>query len=158
MNHKSYILSHISYFIFLISCFLLLTSSAVQAAPPSNATDWELTFSDDFNGTSLDRSKWNTLYRYGTPIVNDEKQAYVDSALVFDPQVPGSLRIKATKNAALYNNDADSMPYSSGLITTESLFSQKYGYFEIRCRMPAGQGYWPAFWMRGAVPEEDGVG
>ncbi len=40
------------------------------------------------------------------------------------------------------------LPYDSGLITTFDSFKQLYGYFEIRAKMPAGQGLWPAFWMR----------
>src|SRR4029453_19238482 len=42
----------------------------------------------------------------------------------------------------LFNNE-----YISGILTTQSVFSQKYGYFEIRAKVPVGVGVWPAFWM-----------
>ena len=42
----------------------------------------------------------------------------------------------------LFNNE-----YTSGILTTQSIFSQKYGYFEIRAKIPTGKGVWPAFWL-----------
>ena len=37
--------------------------------------------------------------------------------------------------------------FTSGVLTTYCIFSQAYGYFEMRARLPAGKGLWPAFWL-----------
>jgi beta-glucanase (GH16 family) len=37
--------------------------------------------------------------------------------------------------------------YVSGVLTTQKSFFQKYGYFEIRAKIPLSVGVWPAFWL-----------
>jgi hypothetical protein len=45
-------------------------------------------------------------------------------------------------------------PYLSGMISTDRFFAQRYGYFEMRARLPGGRGIWPAFWMVAKTQEE----
>ena len=88
---------------------------------------------------------------------NGEQQIYVDpryggretTPLGLDPFKirDGILSIVASRTpphlkAVLFNNE-----YVSGILTTQSSFAQKYGYFEIRSKIPVGSGVWPAFWM-----------
>ncbi len=37
--------------------------------------------------------------------------------------------------------------YYTGMLATDQTWSQTYGYFEIRARIPRGKGHWPAFWL-----------
>jgi beta-glucanase (GH16 family) len=43
--------------------------------------------------------------------------------------------------------------YTSGMIQSTKTF--KYGYFEIKFKMPEEKGYWPAFWLYGGTPNEE---
>ena len=38
-------------------------------------------------------------------------------------------------------------PYTSGLVETKGTFAQAYGRFEVRAKLPRGQGIWPAHWL-----------
>ena len=102
---------------------------------------WKLTFEDEFNGTSLDTKKWNPNDPWGQER-NHELQAYVMNAFEVKD---GVLRIQAQRGAATYAGKPRT--YTSGMMTTYGKFSQQYGRFEIRCRVPAGKGMWPAFWL-----------
>ena len=102
---------------------------------------WKLTFHDEFDGGSLDLTKWNPQDPWGR-VRNHELQAYVKDAFhVRD----GVLQVTAEKRSAEY--DGATKQYTSGMMTTYGKFSQKYGWFEIRCRLPKGNGMWPAFWL-----------
>lgn len=102
---------------------------------------WKLTFQDEFDGTALDGQKWVRSYHHGK-IINRELQAYIPDAFVLKD---GILNIVAERKQAVY--DGKTMDYTSGVMTTCGKFSQTYGYFEARCKVPAGKGFWPAFWM-----------
>jgi beta-glucanase (GH16 family) len=41
----------------------------------------------------------------------------------------------------------DGYQYSSGMVQSYYSHTQTYGYFEMRAKLPAGQGIWPAFWL-----------
>ena len=119
----------------------LLLIIAVLAILPSVFTQtWVLTWSDEFNGPSLDTSKWT--YQVGKSQVNQELEYYTNSpqnSFIKD----GKLVIQALQQS--YNG----AQYTSARISTQNKFSTKYGKFEISAILPYGQGIWPAFWMLG---------
>ncbi|HWW00765.1 MAG TPA: glycoside hydrolase family 16 protein [Candidatus Acidoferrum sp.] len=131
----------------------MVSCSAAYGAGVVERPGWKLTFSDEFKGGSLDTNKWNPNDPLGRER-NHELQAYVNDA--FEVQ-GGMLRVKAEKREGLY--DGKQRAYTSGMMTTHGKFSQQYGRFEIRCRVPKGKGMWPAFWLlpepRGWPPEID---
>lgn len=113
----------------------------VEAAATTSST---LVWSDEFNGSSVNTSKWN--YEIGTGSWgwgNNEQQYYTnrtDNAYVSG----GALHIRAKKES--YGG----MNYTSARLITNGKFSFTYGYVEARLALPACSGIWPAFWMLGA--------
>jgi len=115
---------------------------------------YNLVFSDDFRGNSLDTSKWNSRYRWGPDwIINGERQYYVDrinqpdfghNPFEFDGE---HLTITAQRTPDHLRDKARWQPYLSGALTTHNKFTMKYGYIEMRAKMPSGRGLWPAFWL-----------
>ncbi|MEO1576973.1 MAG: glycoside hydrolase family 16 protein, partial [Pseudomonadota bacterium] len=96
--------------------------------------DWVPTFVDNFEGTSLDRTAWVS----GREILPRRIQFYDPDAVAVSD---GKLKL-----SVLHRSESD-RPYTAGTVTTQGLFKQQYGYFEIRARAPRGNGYWPAFWL-----------
>jgi beta-glucanase (GH16 family) len=122
----------------------LLVLARVAWAAPWDKPGYTITFHDEFDGTAVDPALWGERYKWGEAVINGELQAYVDDAFQFSV---GVLDIVASKRQATYAGQM--MNYASGLIA--SVHEQTYGYFEARCRMPKGQGFWPAFWLLGSV-------
>lgn len=116
----------------------LLVLGFSLASAPSSFAAWRLTFSDNFSQSSIDRSKWNLAYLYSPTIINQEQQFYSPDAITL---TQSALRITAEKVPI------GGQPYRSGVVTTLDKFSQAYGYFEVRARLPLGSGLWPAFWL-----------
>ncbi|MGH9641139.1 MAG: glycoside hydrolase family 16 protein, partial [Terriglobales bacterium] len=131
-----------------ISGILLGLASVAVAQQPSASPHWRLVWSDDFNGpngSSFDPSKW-TAEVGGSGWGNHELEYYTarkDNVFQRD----GNLVIIARREE--YTTAGTTWHYTSARLKTFGKFSQKYGRFEARIKIPAGQGMWPAFWMLG---------
>ena len=110
-------------------------------AAPASRPGWELVFDDEFDGDALDLAKWNPRDPVGRER-NHELQAYVPDAFRLSG---GVLHVVAERRQADYGGKTRG--FTSGMMTTTGKFAQRYGRFEIRCRIPAGKGLWPAFWL-----------
>ncbi|MEJ5265476.1 MAG: family 16 glycosylhydrolase [Bacteroidales bacterium] len=102
---------------------------------------YQLVWSDEFNGTSLNRDVWNVeVNDQGGG--NNELQYYTDRPENLRLE-GGNLVIEARKETYLTRN------YTSARITTQKKVSFRYGRIEARMKLPYGKGMWPAFWMLG---------
>ncbi len=107
---------------------------------------YHLTFDAEMT-TQSDMSQFINTFQNGDTRLygNLEAENYVPYD-VTDPAQPyvfanGTLTFNATPVPS------GGVPYTSGMVETYGIFQQTTGYFEIRASMPAGQGFWPAFWL-----------
>ena len=106
--------------------------------------DCVLVWSDEFDGTEVDLSKWSFMLGDGTEVGlppgwgNNELQYYqAENATV----AGGFLTITA-KEESVAGRD-----YTSARMRSLGKGDWTFGRVEMRARMPIGPGMWPAFWM-----------
>ena len=140
------------FFITFTIIFLLTPCSPAShsSSMVSDEPGWRLTFADEFEGTTLNTDVWDTCIPWWDPdyctIEDDsELQVYLPENAYLDGN--GHLMLKAQKKVV------GERSYASGMVDTYNSFSFTYGYIETRVKIPAGKGFWPAFWM---LPPNDG--
>lgn len=98
---------------------------------------YSLTFEDNFDGDTLDSTKWEKCPEQRRQDLNnywDNSMSYLDGE--------GNLIIEMS-----YDKENDR--FLSGGVRSKGRFEQAYGYFEIRCKVNSVPGYWTAFWLMG---------
>jgi beta-glucanase (GH16 family) len=133
-----------------------------RVVPSVPGTGWNLVFSDEFSGSSIDHSKWTTYLPWGGPEGNGRFHNNNYLSYIMDDDVVvsnGSLKLLTEHRDVVGPTTGTIYHYTEGLIQTAGKFSFSYGYAEIRARLPVGMGpgMWPAFWMlgNGWPPEMD---
>ena len=129
---------------------------AEQLTPITKSPNWQLVWQDEFDGEQIDLNKWSFEQNcFGGG--NNEQQCYTArpvNSFVKD----GLLTIHAQRedfSGPAANDDADdyltagtrTLPYTSARLRTKGKGDWRYGRFEIRAKLPTGQGVWPAIWM-----------
>lgn len=125
----------------------LLDSPTLQ---PSD--QWKVTWSEEFNnaaGWQPSEDTWNFAV-IGTGNGNSELQYYIDKPETVSTDGQGNLRIRADKALPGLKCWYGECKYTSARISTQNKYEVTYGRIEARLKIPAGQGFWPAFWMLGS--------
>jgi beta-glucanase (GH16 family) len=137
-----------------LAAFAFMLSLATQAG------DWKLVWSDEFNRDGLpDPTKW--AYEEGF-VRNRELQYYTADRRENARVEGGHLIIEARKEQypnARFQADAperrwqqrrEHADYTSASLNTRDPATWTYGRIEVRAKLPGGRGTWPAIWMLGA--------
>ena len=129
---------------------ILLSASLPRSAAGNRSPEkWRLVWSDEFNArnsSAVDATKWSfDIGGHGWG--NNELETYTSRASNAHVE-DGSLVITVVKET-FTGPDKITRDYTSARLLTRKKFSQQYGRFEARIKIPFGQGIWPAFWMLG---------
>ncbi len=118
-------------------------------SPQASAAAWKPVWSDEFNGPNgspVDDSKW--VSETGGGGWGNNELEYYTARVENASQQNGNLVIKVLPEKYT-GTDGVTRNYTSARLKTLGKFSQTYGRFEARIKIPFGQGIWPAFWMLG---------
>jgi hypothetical protein len=146
----------------LVSVFLLAAcvcsplpgAESPAGLPPGK---WRLVWSDEFDGTELDRTLWD----YRLHIMQTRHQTFTNAGARVEG---GLLYLDLLERDGQYYSahlqtgrnylDRPGEQYGkSGLVwpiaeMEPHRFAHKYGYYEIRCRLQRQPGWWSAFWLQ----------
>lgn len=136
---------------FALTLLLAACGGGDDSSGPEIDDSWNLVWSDEFDGTSLDLSKWSYQLGDGCDIGlcgwgNNELQWYQEDNVTVGG---GLLTIEARAENAGGRN------YTAARIRSLNQGDWTYGRVEARARLPQGQGMWPAIWM---LPSDDVYG
>jgi beta-glucanase (GH16 family) len=117
------------------------------AQKEENAPIW----ADEFNTNGApDSLKWGYDIGNGNNGWGNAEAQYYTSRPENVEVSDGTLKIKAIKED--YNGSA----YTSARLLTKGKFDFTYGRVEVRAKLPAGKGTWPAIWLLGSNVDKAG--
>ena len=118
---------------------------------------YNLMWNDEFDYTGApNSSKWHhqTYPPVGSSWFNGELQHYtarIENSYVNN----GSLKIKAIRESFRDPTSGSTKQYTAARLNSKYEF--KYGRVEVRAKLPAAQGTWPAIWTLGKNISENGA-
>jgi beta-glucanase (GH16 family) len=132
--------------------------SAAARFPHGPTGDWALRFDDEFDGTTLDQSRWNTGW-FGTGVTRAVNPAEIACYNSDNVSVTGGDLKLALRNQP-ETCAGKTQPYSGAMVNTNNKYEYTYGYAEVRMFIPATadgtMANWPVFWTNGANWPKDG--
>jgi len=112
---------------------------------PPVAGEWTKTFEENFDGSSLNLNRWNCYMEGGNPW--DRRTHFSKENLIVKN---GTLALRVAKKRGFHNDDPETKietDFATGYADTFGKWTQRYGYFESRMKLPTAKCLWPAFWL-----------
>lgn len=109
------------------------TTHPTDAPDAHPGEEWELYWSDEFEGNALNENNWSIEVGARNDCVQKRENVEVKD---------GNCYLWVKREEGKY-------AFSSGSLNSASKFSFQYGRLEFRAKMPYGQGIWPALWTMG---------
>ena len=135
----SHLIINIDNSIMKINISFLLVGLTLTACSQTNSP-WELVFEDNFNNGALDTNVWRRTYRGSADWQNTQSS---------DPRCIG-FRVGCLLLRGIVNDnlETDTAHFLTGGVITEGLKPlPSPGRYEIRARLNAARGAWPALWL-----------
>lgn len=142
----------------------------VKGHAPSVLPDgeWELVWADEFDGTELDRTKWD----FRLSMMGKRHPAWTDKGVQLDGKSnavfsvileegkPVSSQLQTGYNFMDEPVEKETMEVAEGVHDhirwpigklKESMFTHSYGYYECRFKFQRKEGWWTAFWLQSPI-------
>ncbi|GJM24423.1 MAG: hypothetical protein DHS20C16_08380 [Phycisphaerae bacterium] len=126
---------------------VVIDDASMQSDSPPNA-EWDLFWADEFDGSTIDTSKWRVEDIH--QVKNNELQYYApDDVYLTNVDSKDVLTLRSqqrTMSGFDSNGNFGTWSYTSGLVDTRDRFAMVYGRLEVGAQLPATKGMWPAHW------------
>jgi len=144
-----------------------VASVAPFGLPDAEAAKWKLTFSDEFDADNIDTNKWYSGYRNGQfeyyqRIGAKHPGAYTSPECNYEIS-NGTLKLRIDENSpkrpyvgsscvSCFMTSDHRYGKDRTVAKVMKKFGQKYGWFEMRCKVAKGPGLESAFWLHQVDP------
>lgn len=136
----------------ILALTLLLSICYCYAQQTVRDSSWQLVWHDEFEAP-IDWTVWHSEHGF---VRNHEDQWYQkenaytkDGLLVLEAKRDSISNPRYNEGSNDWKRQKPYARYSSASINTSKSFSFQYGQMEVRARIPAVEGAWPAIWTLG---------
>ncbi|WP_035602197.1 glycoside hydrolase family 16 protein [Haloferula sp. BvORR071] len=104
--------------------------------------EWVQTFAEEFDGNAVNEKQWNV---HAANYWDKVSWFSRDNVIVGG----GAAKLRYEKRTGHHNDDPKEKEfhYATGFLDTFGKWTQRYGYYEVRVKLPTAPGLWPAFWL-----------
>ncbi len=131
------------------------SEASSSKTPKTLPGGWVIKWADEFNGSRLNDRYWSpelgVIRNKGTLQTYTKDCIKVKGGnLILHSKAKETKNISYVEGSNKWFQQAKTMPYASGSITSKGKLDFTYGRLEVRAKMPEAKGAWPAIWLIGS--------